>query len=248
MGLKSVQNLGTPCELGAHQNDQQDPWCNIKPKQHFKEGSWDIIGRLNYYDKVISRKFSLIDNPFTNILFGLGAWIFNRAACAIQIPVHFIVLYYYPQPIMDTIGTTYELNEKTRLTTASVFTVLTTIGFLIQIFLISQPLKKLLNRARPVNFHGTYRYLDMRSFEHHSSFPSGDCAAAAFCMSWYIWLYGTPWPFIIVVPLVMAGRVYVYCHWFGDTIAGVLLGISCSYVVMGPNVIKSFKPVFESLL
>ena len=67
-------------------------------------------------------------------------------------------------------------------------------------------------------------------------------------MAIYLWLYGNPWPFIIVMPFVMAGRVYVYCHWFGDTIAGAILGLTASYAVLGPHVMQGFKPMFESFL
>lgn len=53
--------------------------------------------------------------------------------------------------------------------------------------------------------------------------PSGDCSAAAlFCF-----IVGTildlPGVYLIL-PFVMCGRVYYHCHWFGDTIIGVLVG------------------------
>lgn len=33
---------------------------------------------MDYYDKLLSRKFSVIDHPVANALFCSFAWIFNR--------------------------------------------------------------------------------------------------------------------------------------------------------------------------
>jgi hypothetical protein len=41
----------------------------------------NFFGWLDYHDRLFSRKFSLIDHPILNILFGFFAWIFNRKQC-----------------------------------------------------------------------------------------------------------------------------------------------------------------------
>lgn len=53
--------------------------------------------------------------------------------------------------------------------------------------------------------------------------PSGDSAAAALFCFLYCTMLNLPTVYIIL-PLVMLGRVYYHCHWFGDTIIGVLIG------------------------
>lgn len=55
------------------------------------------------------------------------------------------------------------------------------------------------------------------------SMPSGDSSAAAlFCLMFFAVLDLKLVYFIL--PLVMCGRVYYHCHWFGDTIVGVAVG------------------------
>jgi hypothetical protein len=53
--------------------------------------------------------------------------------------------------------------------------------------------------------------------------PSGDASAAAlFCFMFFVVL---DLKFVyFILPLVMCGRVYYHCHWFGDTIVGVAVG------------------------
>jgi membrane-associated phospholipid phosphatase len=53
--------------------------------------------------------------------------------------------------------------------------------------------------------------------------PSGDSAAAAIFCFIFAFVVGVPSVYVIL-PLVMAGRVYYQCHWIGDTIAGVICG------------------------
>ncbi len=53
--------------------------------------------------------------------------------------------------------------------------------------------------------------------------PSGDTAAAAlFC---YLYAQIVQLEAIyILLPLVVLGRVYYQCHWFGDTLIGAVVG------------------------
>ena len=46
-------------------------------------------------------------------------------------------------------------------------------------------------------------------------------------MIWLYLIFGTPYPLLVILPLTMCGRVYVFCHWFGDTLFGAIIGIGC---------------------
>ena len=87
-----------------------------------------------------------------------------------------------------------------------------------------QLLKISLKRARPEPSPNAIRIGSLRNAELGTySMPSGDAAAAAlFCYLYYSMLK-LPAVYLIL-PLVMLGRVYYHCHWFGDTIVGVLIG------------------------
>ena len=59
----------------------EDPFEHIKYEDYVNDerstfGNW--IGYVDYHDRVLSRKFSMIDNPTANIVFGFFGWLFNR--------------------------------------------------------------------------------------------------------------------------------------------------------------------------
>ena len=63
------------------------------------------------------------------------------------------------------------------------------------------------------------------------SMPSGDSSAAAlFCFE-YCFMMGLPAVYLLL-PLVMCGRVYYHCHWFGDTIIGALVGTAWGLIMV----------------
>ena len=99
---------------------------------------------------------------------------------------------------------------------------------------VTLPLKALCGRERPTRITSVYRYCNMRDREHGKSMPSGDAAAAAFLMGIYLYLFGTVWPLLICLPLVSLGRVYVHCHWIGDTIVGGAMGVWICYYCYSP--------------
>ena len=53
--------------------------------------------------------------------------------------------------------------------------------------------------------------------------PSGDCAAAALYCYLHCTMVYLP-AMYLMLPLVVLGRVYYQCHWYGDTIVGMLVG------------------------
>uniref|UniRef100_A0A7S3CUE2 Phosphatidic acid phosphatase type 2/haloperoxidase domain-containing protein n=1 Tax=Strombidium rassoulzadegani TaxID=1082188 RepID=A0A7S3CUE2_9SPIT len=104
---------------------------------------------------------------------------------------------------------------------------------LLQVFTVSQPLKKMLDRDRPVSLKGVNRIQNLRQIEKHQSMPSGDSQAAGFALVLFYLFYGNPY-LLFIVPVIMVARVYNHCHWFGDTIVGVFLGsvIACLFFNM----------------
>ena len=93
--------------------------------------------------------------------------------------------------------------------------------------------KKKLGRPRP-NFNPIKKY-QLRKRETNCSMPSGDSFHAA--------LFGTLlfsdlncYYGFIFVPLVMYARIYFNCHFFFDTVVGVLMGV-CHTIVLN-NILK----------
>ena len=84
----------------------------------------------------------------------------------------------------------------------------------------------------------------MRDHEGHKAMPSGDANAAAFFCGIYLYIFGFPWCVIILVPLTCLGRVYVFCHWFGDVIVGSIIGSIGVYLTMSVY----FKPLALPLM
>jgi membrane-associated phospholipid phosphatase len=103
------------------------------------------------------------------------------------------------------------------------------------VLLLVLPLKALSGRERPTKVEQVERICDMRSKEKGKSMPSGDAAAAALITGIYLFCFGTALPLLIVLPLVCLGRVYVHCHWFGDTILGSMMGITFAYLTWSPQ-------------
>jgi len=98
------------------------------------------------------------------------------------------------------------------------------------------PLKYLTKRARPVRMPQVTRHCDMRTHEgNQPSFPSGDAAIAAFFFAQYLYVFDFPWLFYIMTPIVMLGRVWMQCHWIGDTILGALGGWLFAFLWFGPK-------------
>lgn len=72
--------------------------------------------------------------------------------------------------------------------------------------------------------------MDARKFEEGTfAMPSGDaCAAALFCCMCGREL-GLSVMFL-VVPFVCMARVWLYCHWLGDTMVGAAIGTGFGFL------------------
>ena len=108
--------------------------------------------------------------------------------------------------------------------------------------------KILLQRDRPTRVRNVYRLCNMRDREKGKSMPSGDSFAAVYLTAIYLWVYGNPWPLIICMPMVSIGRVFVHCHWIGDTIAGSIIGLLTSYYLFSPKYFATISiPLFRAI-
>ena len=76
--------------LPAPEVEDQDPFELIQRDQYINDSNSalrNLIGWIDYHDKLYSRKFSLIDNVYANWIIGFFAWIFNRKQALLQFPV-----------------------------------------------------------------------------------------------------------------------------------------------------------------
>ena len=96
----------------------------------------------------------------------------------------------------------------------------------------TQILKYSIRRQRPKSLSYTIRMHNLRKVDDGTySMPSGDSSAAAlFCFE-YCYMLGLPSVYMLL-PLVMCGRVYYQCHWFGDTIIGALVGTAWGLIMV----------------
>jgi membrane-associated phospholipid phosphatase len=103
-------------------------------------------------------------------------------------------------------------------------------GCLLTLFLTSN-LKHYTRRLRPGLHVTPGRRFNIRSWEKTNAMPSGDSAQAAMWLTLVSWRAGAPWP-LLFIPLTQFGRTYFACHWVGDTIAGVCVGLSVAHLVL----------------
>jgi len=121
----------------------------------------------------------------------------------------------------------YDLEDKSvRWNVAWFFLLYCTVSLAAVTLFIIVPLKKIIGRDRPEKIKGVKRVCNMRDLEHgNKSMPSGDTLAASFVLSEYAYIFGLSWWFVgAFVICVGIGRVYVHCHWIGDTIFGAVIG------------------------
>lgn len=98
-------------------------------------------------------------------------------------------------------------------------------------------LKKLINRPRPVLNEQIKRRFNCRSRETNGSMPSGDALQAATFSVILIDYYGF-FGGLLTVPLVMFSRIFYFCHYICDTLAGAFLGLILSSIMY--HILKNF--------
>ena len=137
--------------------------------------------------------------------------------------------------------------EYSRFMLANLMWVYMTVTTLAMVAVFILPGKALFGRERPTRVKKVFRFCNMRDLEHGKSMPSGDAAACAFFCGIYFYVYGY-WPVLLIIPMVSIGRVYVHCHWIGDTIIGSILGLTVSYYFFSQEYFtKLAYPFYEAL-
>ena len=123
-------------------------------------------------------------------------------------------------------------------------------GLFSLVLIIILPCKFLLRRERPSRIKSVRRICNMRDREHRGRFhsmPSGDSAAAGFFCVALGYLFN--FPFIVIsIPFTCLGRVYVHCHWFGDTLIGAIIGSTFSFIVFNLYFEKLSPPLFIAVM
>jgi membrane-associated phospholipid phosphatase len=104
------------------------------------------------------------------------------------------------------------------------------VGTLITV-IVSNVLKHYVGRLRPGQHAVDHRLVNLRSLEKNHSMPSGDSAQSGLWITLLVYFTGSNY-WALLIPFTMFGRVYYGCHWWGDTIFGVLLGWIVAQVVM----------------
>lgn len=101
---------------------------------------------------------------------------------------------------------------------------------------ITLTLKKLFKRKRPEGLEYRFKTLKLRSKELNHAMPSGDSLQSgnfsAFVVLFIVyqnlwWPYTLGYCLIVLLfqLLIMLSRVYYLCHFVGDTIVGMFLGV-----------------------
>ena len=233
-------------------NEDEDPYRNIIYKNcvnNKKSCFANLMGFLDYYDRLYSRKFQMIDNTFCNYLLGFFAWIFNRKQGCLHFIIVPILTFMMPESILTPLGIIPGGNKlettgfKLKL---SLFMGLYNVFWgVIVIIIVSISIKDVIGRDRPSRVKSVKRILNMRDREGTmKAMPSGDANAVAFFCGVYAYIFGFPWCLIICLPLTCLGRVYVFCHWFGDVIIGAIIGSIGVYLTMD----LYFKPLAFPLM
>jgi membrane-associated phospholipid phosphatase len=184
----------------------------IVPNKTIKNTSFlkKLIERIDKHDKHHSNKIHTLEmNPFFERLIYFFARIFNPDF----ILCYFIIIFLYTAFYKDDI-----------------FFVLKPLLHTAASLIVTIYLKKQTNRPRPILIEKIRRLYNLRKHEHNCSLPSGDSLQAAnFAIILYFY-FGSILGFFLI-PLVMFARIFYFCHYIYDTLAGTILGISISYIL-----------------
>lgn len=113
-----------------------------------------------------------------------------------------------------------------RIRIATILNLHMALGVAVFVLLVILPIKYLTKRNRPTRLPEIKRYLNMRKRERNQpAYPSGDAAIAAYFFGLYYYVFAFPYFQYLILPLVCLGRVWMFCHWLGDTLTGAILGL-----------------------
>eukprot|EP00347_Sterkiella_histriomuscorum_P013123 403365927 len=190
--------------------------------------STSLLQRIDQLDKKLSmriHKMELHNLEHGIMIFGI---IFNRAYCFISILITALYGYVYPERVQALLGASqlqlYQQNQE-QLTPIilALFMALYNLFLLLVLLCITQSMKRIVARQRPVTIQ-VFRRINLTAHEKGTlSMPSGDTAQAALWVGMMHLVFFSQ-SMMIVVPLVALGRIYYQCHYIGDTFVGGMIG------------------------
>jgi undecaprenyl-diphosphatase len=93
-------------------------------------------------------------------------------------------------------------------------------------------LKPAFDRARPFEVDSSISVIDARPVT--ESFPSGHAAmAVAYALAGSRMIPGSAWAWWTLAIIVAVSRVYIGVHWPSDVVGGAIIGLACSWFVLG---------------
>ena len=97
-------------------------------------------------------------------------------------------------------------------------------------------LKPTIDRPRPFEVESSLTVLDAKPLTR--SFPSGHAAmAVAYALGGSRMIPGSAWVWWPLAIIVSVSRVYIGVHWPSDVIGGAVIGLACSWFVLGGRLI-----------
>lgn len=109
------------------------------------------------------------------------------------------------------------------------------LGFILTVFIVELPLKNFFQRPRPYLYNSNqFEQLSTNFNCSGFSFPSGH-AATAFASATILAFFDKKrgWFYYLIAFLIAYSRIFLYCHYFLDVLAGGLLGHAIGKMVLG---------------
>ena len=219
---------------------------------HSGQTRWQrLLGQLNYYDHVYSRKLQTADNLACNVVLGFGGWCVNRAKMLVQYPLLMWFTYNRAGDVVKALGVKElegQLDDPGVRWKLAKFMGAYQFALVAGSLLAVLAVKALTNRDRPKVVRSVTRLMNMRDREPHKSMPSGDALLSALFSAPYVYIFGYKWLPLVAIPLVCLGRVYMHCHWLGDVIVGAIGGIVIGHLAFGPYFKVLSKPFLDKFV
>lgn len=212
--------------------------------------SMSAFFRSLYYIDEVDKKYSSYlqehTSVYANAILCVPAHLFNRGNIVITLTFSLFVGALTYNTWLENLGYQRIERDVSPLEQArfGLIFMLTYIAALVALVISVQTAKYTIKRPRPNRLPNTPRWgKDLRAHENGTfSMPSGDSAAGTIFATLYTMMLGIP-SINIVIPLVMAGRVYYQCHWFGDTVIGTAVGGFWAWIIV--TYFGMFQPVMS---